>query len=264
MIGMSGSAATRYVALGDSITEGVGDDPHADGTPRGWADRLAELMAAHGPVGYANLAVRGRRTREVVETQLETAAQAGPTVATVSAGVNDLLRPRLDLDALAADLAVIAARLTGVGAQVLFVPLPAVERVTPLGHLLRPRREALNAILADLAQRPGVVAVLPTEGTVFEEKVAWSPDKLHLSAVGHGALARAAAEALGYADLPAPESHAGDPATPGDPRGARRAAVRAEARWVVREAGPWVGRRLTGRSSGDGRSAKRPELTPVS
>lgn len=148
MIGMSGSAATRYVALGDSITEGVGDDPHADGTPRGWADRLAELMAAHGPVGYANLAVRGRRTREVVETQLETAAAAAPTIATVSAGVNDLLRPRLDLDALAADLALIAARLTGVGAQVLFVPLPAVERVTPLGHLLRPRREALNTILA--------------------------------------------------------------------------------------------------------------------
>lgn len=255
MIGTSGSAATRYVALGDSITEGVGDDPHADGTPRGWADRLAELMAAHGPVGYANLAVRGRRMREVVETQLETAAAAAPTIATVSAGVNDLLRPRLDLDALAADLALIAARLTGVGARVLFVPLPAVERVTPLGHLLRPRREALNTILADLAQRDGVVALPSTEGTIFEQKVAWSPDKLHLSAVGHEALAREAAEALGlvvdpWIELtPAPSGPAG---------------LRAEARWVVREAGPWVGRRLTGRSSGDGRSAKRPELTPVS
>ena len=34
----------RYVAIGDSFTEGVGDE-YPDGTPRGWADRLAEKLA---------------------------------------------------------------------------------------------------------------------------------------------------------------------------------------------------------------------------
>jgi len=35
-----------------------------------------------------------------------------------------------------------------------------------------------------------------------------------------------------------------------------------ELRWLVTFARPWIGRRLRGRSSGDGRTAKRPLLTP--
>ncbi|MFB7376117.1 hypothetical protein ACFC0A_01760, partial [Kitasatospora purpeofusca] len=36
----------------------------------------------------------------------------------------------------------------------------------------------------------------------------------------------------------------------------------ADARWVRTHLGPWIGRRLTGRSSGDGRAPKRAELAP--
>lgn len=50
----------RYVAIGDSQTEGVGDGDDRVGL-RGWADRLAERLAAANPgLEYANLAVRGR------------------------------------------------------------------------------------------------------------------------------------------------------------------------------------------------------------
>lgn len=60
----------RYVALGDSGTEGVGDEPHPDGSERGWADRLAEHLAQANPqLLYANLAVRGRRLAEIHEQQ---------------------------------------------------------------------------------------------------------------------------------------------------------------------------------------------------
>ncbi|MER2137399.1 MAG: SGNH/GDSL hydrolase family protein, partial [Arthrobacter sp.] len=52
----------RYVALGDSFTEGIGDpSPESPGGHRGWADRLAEELAAgHDDFAYANLAIRGR------------------------------------------------------------------------------------------------------------------------------------------------------------------------------------------------------------
>ena len=51
---------TRYVALGDSFTEGIGD-PLPSGGHRGWADRMAEVLAETQPeFAYANLAVRGR------------------------------------------------------------------------------------------------------------------------------------------------------------------------------------------------------------
>src|SRR4051795_11555154 len=50
----------RYVALGDSQTEGL-NDPDGRSGFRGWADRLAVLLLATSPhLQYANLAVRGR------------------------------------------------------------------------------------------------------------------------------------------------------------------------------------------------------------
>ena len=50
-------AFLRYVAIGDSTTEGL-EDPYPDGSGyRGWADRLAERMAQASPgLLYANLA----------------------------------------------------------------------------------------------------------------------------------------------------------------------------------------------------------------
>ena len=34
-------------------------------------------------------------------------------------------------------------------------------------------------------------------------------------------------------------------------------------RWLASHAAPWIGRRLRGRTAGDGREPKRPELLPV-
>lgn len=83
----------RYVAIGDSLSEGIGDEPWPNGTPRGWTDRLAELLAGHlGGVEYANLAVRGLRAHEVLATQVEPALAMAPDVVTLTAGMNDLLR----------------------------------------------------------------------------------------------------------------------------------------------------------------------------
>ena len=72
-----GKTWSRYVAIGDSFTEGMSDvDPHLEGRYIGWADRLAAHLATlAGEAGhdfaYANLAVRGRLLADVIGLQLD-------------------------------------------------------------------------------------------------------------------------------------------------------------------------------------------------
>ena len=95
--------SVRYVAIGDSFTEGVGDEL-PDGSVRGWADLVAKGWAdgTGRPIEYANLAIRGKLIWPIVDEQLERALALRPTHGSFNGGGNDMLRPRLgrqpDLD----------------------------------------------------------------------------------------------------------------------------------------------------------------------
>jgi len=248
----------RYVAIGDSLSEGVGDEPWPDGTLRGWTDRLAALLVerrgADGMLEYANLAVRGSKSARVLESQVDEAVAMNPDLVTLTAGMNDLLRRRLDFDVVRSTLIEIVRPFTARGARLLIVPIPDVRAVSPMGRLIDARRLRLNAIYRELARDHGVEEIAETTGSVFEDRRAWAEDRLHLSPLGHERLARAAATSLGVlsdADALLPPTGVVPPTT-----------IRAEALWCWRYVAPWVGRRLRGVSSGDGRIAKRPVLEP--
>lgn len=249
----------RYVAVGDSFTEGMSDP--ADGTPgeyRGWADRLAaHLAAAQGTVDYANLAVRGRLLGQVLDDQLPAALAVGPDLVSIVAGGNDLLRPGADPDALAAQMEEAVAEVRSTGADVLLAT-GVDPRQTPLIGRTRGRSAVYNAHLWSIARRHGAVVLDQWGATWVQDRRMWDADRLHLNAEGHRRTALAAAAVLG---VPVE----GDWSTPlaAEPPLARRVRVAAEAAWVRSFVVPWVGRRLRGRSSGDGRSAKRPELTTL-
>src|SRR5699024_4871453 len=90
-----------YVALGDSFTEGL-NDPRPDGTFRGWADRLAEILARGRPeFRYANLALRGKMLTEILDEQLPVALDIAPDLVTICAGGNDIIIPGVDVDTVA-------------------------------------------------------------------------------------------------------------------------------------------------------------------
>ena len=110
----------RYVALGDSLTEGL-CDPAPDGALRGWADRLALLLAARGGLHYANLAIRSKRVRDLCGVQLERALELRPDLVSILIGANDLVKHRVDIAALAAEVEDAVRRLRGTGADVLLV-----------------------------------------------------------------------------------------------------------------------------------------------
>jgi lysophospholipase L1-like esterase len=248
----------RYVAIGDSSTEGL-DDPRPTGGFRGWADRLAEsIAAAQGPLLYANLAIRGRRTRQILLEQLAPALGMRPDLATLFCGTNDVLARRFDAGALAADVEHMQRELVAQGAIVLSFTLPDLSAVIPSARWISHRVSALNQSLREAAARSGAVLVDFAAHEVTSDPRLWSEDRLHANAAGHARIAAALAHALGLhgADaswaLPLPAA--------AQPRVQER--LVAEVRWARRYLLPWVWRHLRGRSSGDGRSSKRPELLP--
>jgi lysophospholipase L1-like esterase len=249
----------RYVALGDSQTEGMNDGDDVRGY-RGWADRLAERLATVDPqVHYANLAVRGRRAHEVYAEQLPAALSLRPDLATVMAGVNDLLRSRFDAAVTAGHLEAMFEALTGAGARVVTFGFPDPPALSAATRGLATRIHDLNARIRTAADRRGVIVVDLAAYPVCRDPRLWSTDRLHLNTLGHTRLAAAVGHALG---LPDSDTLWMDPlARQEKPPAWRRA--EADLRWAGSFLGPWLLRRILGRSSGDGRTAKRPTLAPV-
>jgi lysophospholipase L1-like esterase len=249
----------RYVAIGDSQTEGLGDGDEIGGY-RGWADRLAARLAELNPdLRYANLAVRGKLAGEVHAEQLAPALALEPDVATVVAGLNDLLRRRVDVVAVAGHLAAMFAALTAAGTRVATLTFPNVGRITPLARPLVPRVLALNAAIRAAAARHDVRVVETFPIAVTTDARIWSADRLHANPLGHELIAASVAHVL---ELPDADDSWTRPLPPMRRPGVVRATA-TELRWLASFAGPWVGRRLRGVSSGTGRAAKRPDLGPV-
>jgi lysophospholipase L1-like esterase len=246
---------SSFAAVGDSFTEGM-SDLLPDGTYRGWADLLAGRLAALQPdFRYANLAVRGKLIRQIAEDQVDTAAAMGADLVTLVGGLNDVLRPKCDVDVVCELLESSVERLAPTCRQLVLMRSPV--RSGPVATRFLPRMEQLFGFVEDLAKRHGAVVVDLYGAQVLSDRRMWGDDRLHLTAEGHVRVAEAVWQALG---LPAETDWrlALPPAVPAGWAARRTADVRFTRRHLL----PWIGRRLTGRSSGDGRPPKRPELLP--
>ncbi|MFC9973361.1 SGNH/GDSL hydrolase family protein [Spirillospora sp. NPDC127200] len=254
----SGTIGT-YVALGDSFTEGMNDPyPGQDDVFRGWADRLAEhLAAAHPGLRYANLAVRGKLLHQIAADQVPLAVELRPDLVTLCAGGNDIIRPGSDPDALAVEFDGAVRRLRATGARVvLFTGFDT--RGLRSGHRIRGKAATYNMHLRAIADRRGCTVVDLWSMPIFNDPRAWYEDRLHLSSEGHRRLALRVAEVLG---VPA-EGDWREPWPPVDPVPWLEMR-REDARWARTYLLPWVARRARGRSSGDGREPKRPTPLPL-
>jgi lysophospholipase L1-like esterase len=253
-----------YVALGDSFTEGMADTEGLalDGSEgyRGWADRLARALDSRSPVGalrYANLAVRGRLLGQIVEEQVPAALELNADLVSIVGGGNDVLRPGSDPDALANQLEGAVRRLRENGADVLMAT--GVDPVkSPIINLTRGKVAIYNNHIWSIARRQGA-RVLDLWGMrALQDRRMWASDRIHLTPEGHRRVAQQALDVLGVGS----NEDWASPLPPAPPR-VRREAVREDAAWVREYVGPWVGRRLRGRSSGDLVQPKRPTPSPL-
>lgn len=248
-----------YAAIGDSFTEGMGDEL-PDGTPRGWADLVAlGLAAAHAAAGgsgfgYANFAIRGRLLGPIVAEQLDPAIALRPELLTINGGGNDIMRPKVSVASTADRLVAAAERATAAGIPVALVSGADPTRHLPLGPLIKARGDALAVAVRERLAGTDIAFVDNWSDARLTTLDNWSVDRLHLNARGHARVAANVLAGLGV-EVP-PAVHA--PHAPGDDV-ARPRTAEYWRQYVL----PWIGRRLTGRSSGDGRQPKRPTLQPV-
>ncbi|MDR7383786.1 lysophospholipase L1-like esterase [Promicromonospora iranensis] len=252
----------RYIAMGDSFSEGLWDPyPDAPEVQRGWADNLAAVLstrriaAGQAPLEYANLAIRGRKLRPIIAEQLDITIEAQPDLVSLVGGGNDILRASADIDAISAALedAVVALRATG--ADVL---MGTGFKGGAALSWTNGRVGVFNANLWSIADRHGAHVLDLWGMRALADLRLWSEDRIHLTPEGHQRVANAALVALGLE----PDDAAYDAPLDAAPPAAFRETARANAAWMRQHVGPWVKRRLTGTSSGDGRTAKWPTPQP--
>lgn len=242
---------TSYVAVGDSFTEGVGDEL-PDGRVRGWADLVALglALAASGPVTYANLAIRGRLLAPIASEQMDAAIALSPQLISINGGGNDIMRPRVSIASIADQLLESVDRAVAAGCHVLLASGANPTRHIPLGARIEVRGDELAEAVRRHLPREHVTWVDNWGDAELAELKYWSRDQLHLGPLGHR---RVAANVLSALEVPVPD-FGPDSAEPDRPR--------SSAYWREYVL-PWIGRRLTGRSSGDNRKPKFAELTVV-
>jgi len=252
------ASVASYAAIGDSFTEGMGDEL-PDGTPRGWSDLVALGLAhaAGAPIGYANLAIRGRLLGPILDSQLPAAIALRPELLSINGGGNDIMRPRVSVAAVADRLVAAAERATTEGIRVIIASGADPADHIPLGRMVRARGDELALTVRQRIHGRGMLFVDNWADTGLRDLRYWSLDRLHLNTLGHQRVAGNVLAALGVEIVPT--SGAAD-AAPHHLVAARPGTAAYWREYVL----PWIGRRMTGRSSGDGRTPKRPTLQPLS
>lgn len=255
------SGITKFIALGDSLTEGL-SDKYPDGSYRGWADRVADdLSLAESNFQYANFAVRGKLLEQVISDQLSVALPlitGTDTVVSFHAGANNVLRPKLDIKKVVSDYQKAVIRLTETGAIVLvFTVREVANPKTKAEFYWNERFGPFNANVREVSVKTGAILLDANSYDVFGDPRMLAKDRLHLSPEGHRRVAQGVLKVLGmpydasYTEAMGPHKQA-----PAALRGV------ATVLWGLAFLVPWAIRRLSGKSSGDRRVAKAPALSP--
>ncbi|MFJ9776059.1 SGNH/GDSL hydrolase family protein [Kitasatospora sp. NPDC101157] len=231
----------RFVALGDSLTEGVGDQ--VNDRWRGWAAVLARSLAPEGrTVDFTNLAYSGALTADLTSHQLPAALARRPQLAAVLAGGNDTLRTGFDIRRTTLELDATLGELTGHGALLLTACLPdpgtLLRLPSPLARPLARRMRAVNTVVHALTERHRALHLHLAELPWCAQRGLLSVDRLHPSAEGHHLIARRFHELLSTAGHPLGPPPAVEPADPPP-------SLAADLWWMATKGTRWLAARST-------------------
>lgn len=237
------------------MTEGMCDEI-VDGKYRGWADRVADALSKENPnFTYLNLAIRGKLLHQVIDDQIPEAAKfvTGPeTLVSFHAGANDVLRPNYQAEVAFAKYERGISDLTKTGATVIvFTVIDRVEGNGKTAQLWHERFSAFNVNVRLVANKYGAIIIESDNAKWMADLRFLARDRLHLNSDGHWRLSQAVLENLGK-EFDSKWKIPLDPAT-------EKSRLRKNLEniiWIVIFVIPWIWRRVRGRSSGDGRSAK--------
>ncbi|HEY0252588.1 MAG TPA: GDSL-type esterase/lipase family protein, partial [Kofleriaceae bacterium] len=183
-----------------------------------------------------------------------------PDLETVVAGMNDLLRRNWSAARVAGEVGDMVHALRAIGATVVMFTIPDVSRRMRLGRTLSQRTADLNVELRKVAIVEGAILLDLASYELAHDPRMWAVDRLHGNPAGHERIGNELARLLKLPD--APENGLDAPIDP-PPVRPRREILVEDLAWIAKFVAPWAWRRLRGRTLGDGRNPKRPNLTPV-
>lgn len=180
----------HYVAIGDSFTEGIGDE--VEGVPlKSWVEHFAEL---HEPaLKYTNLAKRGLISKEIREQQLEEALALQPDLVTLIAGANDILKGRWNLDEYKSEMKQIVDTLSKSGAAIILGNLPDFTTRLPLPQekkqALKEQLLQANEVILSLSSAYNLDHIDFWNHPMASDNTIWSKDLVHPNAKGYRKIA---------------------------------------------------------------------------
>jgi lysophospholipase L1-like esterase len=198
---LAGHPWTRFVALGDSVAEGLGD-PVPGYSEQPWIDRIAAELAAIRPeLRYRNLGTRDRRAAEVRAEQLACALAFEPDLALVCAGGFDAVRPTYVPDTVDAALTGIVSALRARGAEVITIGIFDISHCVAVPDKFRPalgeRMRTLSKHTRDIGAEYDTIHVDLTEHPAARDPAMYSADGLHGNLRSHAVCAAETIRRLG-------------------------------------------------------------------
>lgn len=195
---MTSGDVLRFVGLGDSLTQGVGDPRPGRagfaGQLDGWVSYFASAVHASGQsVDVRNFALAGARIEHVMANQLPSALAEPSDVVSCFIGINDLWIADLDLDefgerfhTLFRDLSAHAPIVITASIHDVFAPFPVRA---PLREKLNRNVAAMNDTIKTVVAQYGLVLVdLAARPDMFTSAVR-AVDRLHPNRYGHQLIA---------------------------------------------------------------------------
>lgn len=194
-------AWSTYVAIGDSLTAGRGDEGR-DGRPIGWAQRLADILSVRTTVrcSLTNLAVDGASVHDVLSKQFPAVAARKPNLVSVTVGINDIRRRDFDELSFKADLGQLFEALAATQATLLTCTLPDLSVIMSLSpelhEVVRERMRLASDIIREQAESYGAVCLDAWSLPGVTDPDLYGPDRLHPNSKGHQFIAAACADRL--------------------------------------------------------------------
>jgi lysophospholipase L1-like esterase len=194
-------AWSTYVAIGDSLTAGRGDEGR-DGRPIGWAQRLADILGVRTTVrcSLTNLAVDGATVHEVLSKQLPAVVARKPDLVSITVGINDIRRRDFDELSFKADLGQLFEALAATQATLLTCTLPDLSVIMSLSQdlheVVRERMRLASDIIREQAESYGAVCLDAWSLPGVTDPDLYAPDRLHPNSKGHQFIAAACADKL--------------------------------------------------------------------
>ena len=176
----------RFVAIGDSFTEGIGDEVEGIAL-KSWVDHFVQLCV--NDIEYANFAKRGLVTQEIRSQQLEKALTFNADLVSLIAGANDVLKGRWNHNAYKNDMEFMINTLSKTGADIMIANLPDFTVRLPFAsekkQIIKEQLLEANDVIRSLSREYKLHNVDFWSHPLVNDNTLWSKDLIHPNSKGY-------------------------------------------------------------------------------